>query len=546
MKQQIKLLIALLCMTTMLCIAQNQPSNSQSSMAYLEQQFPQLTKLYRPELANMHTHYIFAIDVSGSMKKYDSIVTPALKAFSRSLPNGEQVTVIPFGTEAKQNVPGLAVKIEGEGTKTTLENALSSLYVNEGYDQKFRANTDVAAAVEAVNSTMRNNQDIDMNVIVIITDFLNDLPGKGEIQINSGRLVDLQKDYERVTDGKHTRVVAMKLPKMGSGKGYSLDQLKEEVFFNTSPIRKFDVVDAISDQAAISHWFEQLSRDIMTEKLKAVIEIDNARNLNPSFRTNIDIDGNTVAEIHWTPNKLYNQLRIDSTYTKDGSEFIFKNNKKVWQTTTDTVIKNLKLGKLENQHFGLHRYDNEQLNVGLSLPTPYDAELNKLNIDKPIPDTSAEQSGWLWTFWLPFWICVGLVVILIIYLILVAKAAGRNSKEKFNGYVTIKDKDGNIVGPNTKIRVSSVPSFNIGKGGDPKMRISDAPWSIEVKKKTHSPFTLKKPYYIWRQTNGYARSGDRMQGKLTPYGAESLAKIKCGVKKQETTHTVTISVENKK
>lgn len=544
MVQRLKLLITLVCMTNMLCIAQKHPSQSPSSMAYLEQQFPQLTDLYRPELENMHTHYIFAIDVSGSMKKYDTIVTPALKAFSRSLPNGEQVTVIPFGTEAKQNVPGLAVKIEGEGTKKTLENALSTLYVNEGYDKKFRANTDVAKAVDAVNSTIRNNQDIDMNVVVIITDFLNDLPEQGEIPIHSGKLVDLNKDFENVTDGKHTRVVAMKLPPMGTMKGFSLDQLKEEVFFNTGRTRKFDVVDAISDQAAISHWFDQLAREIMTEKLKAVIEIDNDRNLNPSFKTEIDIDGNTTAEIHWKPNKLYTQIKIDSTYTDAGSNFIFKNNKEVWQTTVDTVIKDIKLGKLEHKNIGLHQY-NEKLNVGLSLPTAYDEELRKLSIDKPIPNTSEEKSGWLWTFWLPFWICVGIVVILIIYLILVMKAAARNKKEVFDGEVTIRTvPDLKVVGPKPRIPIISQRNFRVGQGGDNKCSVPDAKWAIEIKKPSYNPFTLKKPYFEWKLVKGDTK--EKRSGKLSRYNGTSGITVNCGANTKNISHRVSININRKK
>lgn len=546
MKKSLKLFFLLLCLTNGLSIAQKPAQGNPSSMAYLEQQFPKLTNLYRPELENMHTHYIFAIDVSGSMKKYDTIVTPALKAFSRSLPNGEQVTVIPFGTEAKSNVPGLEVKIDGEGTKQTLETALSTLYFNDGYDSKFRANTDVAKAVEAVNGSMRNNQDIDMNVVVIITDFLNDLPGRGETAIHQGSLVDLNKNFENVTDGKHTRVVAMKLPPMGTMKGFCLDQLKEEVFNNTGITRKFDVVDAISDQAAISHWFDQLAREIMTEKLKAVIAIDNARNLNPRFSTEIDIDGNTTAEIHWKPNKLYTQLQIDSTYTDATSDFYFKNNKKVWQITTDTVVKDIKLGKLKNKSIGLHRYDDEALNIGLMLPTDYDSELKRLSIDKPIPDTSTERSGWLWTFWLPFWLCVTLLVLLIIYIFLVIKAAGRNRSEKFEGEVSLRDATGNIVGPSPRIYISPQASLKIGAGGNNKCNLSDAPWSIDIVKKTFSPFSLKKPVFIWKPSKGYVRNGDKMQGKLSRYGSPTSVSLKCGVNRQNITHRVTINIKKKK
>lgn len=524
--------------------SQTSAGNEGSSLAYLKSQFPQLTELYRPELERMNTHYIFAIDVSGSMKKYDSIVTPALKAFARALPKGEEVSVIPFGTEAKLNTPGLCVKIENEGTKQTLESALSNLYNNDGYDKSFKANTDVAKAIGAVNTTMRNNQDVKMNVVVVITDFLNDLPGQGEVKIHDGNLVQLQKDYENVTGDSYTRVVAMKLPPMGNGKGYCLDQLKEEVFNNTGQTRKFDVVDAISNQAAISHWFEQLSREIMTEKLRAVIQLDNEKNLRPSLKTEIDIDGNTKAEIHWTPNKLYREMRIDSTYTNEGSNFIFVNNKEVWQNYPDTVLKDVKLGKLKHKSLGLHHYD-EPLNIGLSLPTPYDAELQKLSIDKPIPETSETKNGWLWTFWISFGVCCAILVLLIIYLFFVIKAAKRNASEKFTGEVTLRTyPDGETVGTKPRIPITKQNAFHIGSGGDNGCAVQGAPWAIEVKKKTFNPFTLKKPRFEWRLTKGDTK--DKRSGTLNRYGGSKSAAVLVGQNRQNLSHKVTIQLNKKK
>ena len=246
-------------------------SSQTNSLAYLEQTFPKLTSLYHPELMDCHTHYIFAVDVSGSMIKYDDTVTPALQAFALALPPGEQVTIIPFGTDAKENTPGLCCKVEGPTQKQVLSTALSTLYTNDGYSREFRHNTDVNKAVAAINKAILNNQEAQMNVIVIITDFLNDLPNGGEQKLTDEDLNKLNKDFDNVTSDAYTRVVALQLPPAGSGKGFCLDQLQERVFCNTSLTKRFDVIQAIKDKDAISHWFEQLSRDIMTEKLKAVI-----------------------------------------------------------------------------------------------------------------------------------------------------------------------------------------------------------------------------------------------------------------------------------
>ena len=527
--------------------ADNNQKISASSLVYLEKTFPKLTELYKNELQNCNTHYIFAVDVSGSMIKYNEIVTPALQAFAQALPSGEQVSIIPFGTEAKENTPGLCCKIQDVAQKQVLSTALSSLYVNEGYTPEFRRNTDVNKAVAAVNKAILNNQEVQMNVVVIITDFLNDLPGVGEQKLKAADLDKLNKDFDNVTENTFTRVVAMQLPKAGTGVGFCLDQLQEFVFCNTSITKKFDVIQAIKDKNAISHWFEQLSRDIMTEKLKAVIQLDNERNLRPSLKTKIDIDGNTKAEIHWTPNKLYRQIKIEATNTDKDSEYIFKNNEKVWQTTKDTVLVDLKLGKLVHKSWGLRRF-KENLIIGLSLPTPYDDELKKLSIDKPIQTTSNKKSGWIFTFFLPFWWTVAIVITLLIYTFLVIKSIIRNSKERFVGTVDFTDARGRDIGDTISVRVGPSKTLLIGDGGNSGCDLSGADWTIKLIKIKPSPFLVwKRPAFEWSAKSGFVKDGsNKKRGLLGRYGKDntrSRIDIDCGVDSDHITHSVKIIIK---
>ena len=522
------------------------PVGNGSSVAYLKQTFPQLTELYKNELAKCHTHYIFAVDVSGSMIKYDSIVTPAIKAFVMALPVGEQVSVIPFGTDAKENIPGLCCKIQGPSQKQTLLQSLSGLYTSESYSVAFRHNTDIDKAVSAINKTLLNNQEPQMNVIVIITDFLNDLPNQGEVKLTGGQLKELSKNFDNVTGDCYTRVVALKLPPAGSGKGYCLDQLQNEVFCNKSTIKRFDVVPAIKDQKAISYWFNQLSRDIMTDKLRAVIQLDNKRSLRPELKTDIDIDGNTTADIHWTPNKLYNEIKVDSTFVGSESDFVFKNNKKAWKVSNDTVIKNLNLGKLKHKNWGFWHY-NEPLNIGLSLPTPYDNELQKLSIDKPIPNTSSNQSGWLFTFFLPLWLTALLAFLLLLYIIAVIKAFNRNRSERFVGTVDFRDSRGRDLGDTVQVKAPAHRTLLIGNGGSCGCDLNGAEWTLKVEKRTFSPFLFwKKPLFEWSASSGYAQSGSKKRGMLGRYGKNGTRKrfdIECGSGYDKITHSVTIQIK---
>lgn len=541
--------ILLIVMSAMSAFSQKgggQSTATGTSMSYLVKNFPKLTKLYKNDLANCHMHYIFVVDVSGSMIKYDTIVTPAIKAFALALPVGEQVSVIPFGTNAKENIPGLCCKIEGLAQKQVLVQALSSLYTSDSYSSEFRKNTDIAKAVAAINKTLLNNQEPQMNVIVMITDFLNDLPGLGEVQIPPDVLVELNKNFDNVTGDSYTRMVALKLPPAGSGKGYCLDALQNQVFCNTKTTRRMDVVEAIKDQKAISHWFDQLSRDIMTDKLRAVIQLDNMRSLCPSLETDIDIDGNTKASIRWTPNKLYKEIKIDSTFVGPKSNFVFDNNKKAWKTSGDTLIKDLNLGQLKNKKWGISYY-NEPLNIGLSLPTPYDDELQKLSIDKPIPDTSAKQKGWLFTFFLPLWLTALLGLLLLLYIIAVIKAFNRNRKERFIGTVDFRDARGRDIGDTVHVKAPANRTLMIGEGGNNGCDLNGANWTLKIDKKTHSPFLFwKKPYFEWSARSGFAQSGSKKRGMLGRYGKNDTRRrfdIDCGPEYDKITHSVTIQIK---
>lgn len=522
-------------------------TGSNNSLAYLEQTFPKLTNLYKEELKQCRTHYIFAIDVSGSMKKYDAVVTPALQAFAQALPVGEQVSIIPFGTDPKENTPGLCCRINNEAQIQTLNNSLSTLYINEGYTLEFRRNTDVHKAVEAVNKAILNNQEAQMNVVVIITDFLNDLPGIGEIKLKDDNLSKLNKDFDNATSDTYTRVVAMQLPKAGTGKGFCLDQLQESVFCNTSRTKKFDIIQAINDHNAIAHWFNQLSRDIMTEKLKAVIQLDNERSLNASLDVNIDIDGNTTADIRWTPNKLYTQLQIDTTKTQPGSDYYFENNPEAFTITQDTLLENIELGKLNHKNWGL-RQCKEALIIGMQLPTEYDAELQKLSIEKPLVMPDDEHSDWIFTFFLPFWWTVGIIIAIILYIMMVIKAFLRNSREAFKGTVDFSDSRCRDIGDTIRInKVAPSRTLLIGDGGNYGCDLSNAEWTIQVVKKTSSPLLFwKRPAFEWSAKSGFVCNGNKKRGLLGRYGkgnTSKMANLECGPDSDKLTHGVKIMIK---
>jgi hypothetical protein len=277
----------------------------------------------------------------------------------------------------------------------------------------------------------------------------------------------------------------------------------------------------------------------MTTKLKAIVH-DANKNAPVRLEVEKDIDGNVIADIHWVPSKLYPTIKIDSTYI-NGEEFYFENNTENFTQTRDTVI-NLELGQIKHNNYGFHELKNP-INLGLSLPTPYDNELKMLEAQKPLPSTTVSDDGWIFTFFLSFQTTVTILILIILYIIGVVRAIARNSKLRFNANVTFFDSTRNQLGD--VVRLRDIPGSTImkfGTGGSPRCKVDDAEWQFIIQKKNGNPFLVfEKPRFIWKSTIKYVARGKKTSGDAT--GSLSLD---CGLSRTEQTHRVTVKILDKK
>ena len=511
---------------------------AQSPLAYLEQTYPQLTELYREELSKYPAHYIFAVDVSGTMNQYSGYVVQALRPFFQALPDNDRVDVIPFGTEALPNMLSYCGVINSD-VRGALNQNIGNLYTDPSYQQGFKGYTDIPKAVNAIAKVIQNNRDYKVNVVVLLTDFRNDVKGDSpsERKLKPKEIEDLNTVIGAATNNIFTRSIALELPVNKNMPGYCLPQLKEQVFPTENG--GMEIVPLTNPDVMIGQWFEQLKRDIMVTKLKAVI--DNANRLNPiNLKTTTNIDGKVKAEVHWTPSKLYPTMQIDSTYM-DGTDFVFENNKENFTQTRDSVLE-LELGQIKHQSYGFHHLQ-DNINLGLKLPTPYDDELTSLGVRKPLPNTKKAEDRWLFTFFLPFWLTLTLLILLILYIIGVIKAIARNNSLCFKGNITFYDAEGNQLGD--MVRLPKQPAstrLTFGKGGSPRCKVDDADWQFIVEKKKGNPFLVfAKPHFAWYCSMKHVALGKAKSGKLSYSGPTSM-RVKCGSSPSDLTHSVKIQL----
>ena len=507
----------------------------EEQLVYLSQQCPQLTQLYREDLKNCHAHYIFAVDVSLSMCKYESTVRPALEAFVKALPMGDRMTVIPFAQEAISNKIGYDVTIDAQ-KKSSMVQMLSSLYP-QGADRKDRQyyDTDIYKVQQAVAKSVQLNQQYDVNIIVFISDLLHCPEKNIDRQFNSSEMSDMHTLMKAAYDADaESMVFTLELPQSGSPAGYVFSQLKE--LYEDWGVRVEQQRVPDNSEALIRQWFDQQKDRIMFMKLQSIIIRENKA--NPIVvKTETNIDGKVKAHIEWKATKLYPKITMDSTYIV-GSDFYFKANPDyINYSEAGEMYADIDLGQIKHKDFGFHKMA-DTLHFDVKLPVDYQNEIDKLLEGRPgaLANSSVYVERMLFTFIFPLWFTITLIILIILYIIGVFKAIGRNNQLQFKAKMTVIENDVQVGDIRTVKGNGNTVVF--GRGVGKPTGVEGAEWQFEISKKNGNPFLVfQKPKFVWRSKQGYciasrATSGD-VVGGIT---------VKCGRNRSDTPHTIRIKL----
>lgn len=512
------------------------------SLAYLNQQCPQLTQLYREELKNCHAHYIFAVDVSLSMCRYEETVRPALDAFVKALPMGDRMTIIPFAHDAISNKMGYDATIDAQ-TKSSMVQMLTTLYP-QGADRRDRQyyDTDIFKAQQAVAKSVQMNQQYDVNIIVFISDLLHCPENNIDRQFSKTEMNDMHTLMKAAkTDNAESLVFTLELPQSGSPAGYVYPQLQELYADWDVKVEQQRVPN--NSEALIRQWFDQQKDRIMFTKLQSIIIRENKA--NPIVvKTETNIDGKVKAHIEWKATKLYPKITLDSTYILN-SDFYFKANPDyINYSEAGEMYADIQLGQIKHKDFGFHQMA-DTLHFDVKLPVDYQNEIDKLLEGRPgaLANTTEYREGLVFTFFLPLWLTVTLIILLILYIIGVIKAIGRNSKLCFKGTVTVYDAEGNQLDDMKRIpKQNSSAKLIFGAGGSGATRVDDAEWAFEVKKKNSNPFLVfQHPYFVWAKTKGFCAAGKAQSGILS-YDSPTSIRLKCGTGASDITHGIKVQL----
>ncbi|MBR1808953.1 MAG: VWA domain-containing protein [Paludibacteraceae bacterium] len=522
-----------------------QKVQAQDPMEYLEDNYPQLTNLFRDELRECHAHYLFAVDVSLSMCKYEDNVKPALTSFMKAVPEGDRVTIIPFATAAEANKMGFDVTITRD-KRSSMIDMIGRLYPDQNERRVNRAkyfDTNIFAAQQAVAKSIQENPKYDVNFVFYISDMMHCPKDNIDRQFTEEEMVQMKSQVRSAkSDEVQTRAFALELPRAGKPEGFILPQLKE--IYKEWGVELEEQYVPDNAQGVIRDWFETQKDKIMFMKLQAIVIKENKTN-PMHVETDVDIDGNVTAQVRWSPGKLYPKLTFDSTYL-DARDFRLDcNDEYVGYSVVGEMNEKVRLGKIKHSSWGFHHL-SDSLHMNALLPVPYQDELNRVLGDRPgpLPKAARDENKWIWTFIMPLWLTATLALLLLLYIIGVISAAIRNSRYCFSGKVTVYDPMGIQTGETRKVgKQASNAVLTFGKGGTPSAcRVDDAEWQFTIRKKNGNPLLVfQKPCFIWERKKGYCATGRDQSGRLS-YADKTMVKIKCGKSRSEETHQVKVQL----
>lgn len=103
-------------------------SNAQNTARQsMEKDFPLLMEKYGNFVESQHAHYIFAVDISSSMRAYESAVKENFLAFINAIPDGDEVTLIRVAGKEYTDYVGMyqCMKID-DNVRKDLKNVIYS------------------------------------------------------------------------------------------------------------------------------------------------------------------------------------------------------------------------------------------------------------------------------------------------------------------------------------------------------------------------------------------------------------------------------------
>lgn len=489
----------LFILTTLLlfpqCITHTFAQSEDLATDKIKKEFPLLTARYGNQFVGQKAHYIFAVDVSSSMSRYQEIVIENLQKFVDALPDGDQITVIRMADE----------------NYTDYVNMFKCITLDSRVRQSFYSSINGGGFQFLEDGDPRNGSD-GFTTARLILDAINTV-GSNELTF-----IYLLTDFEYWTHANHYdknkedwKSLLNKVPESyrnGMCKfGIELDsgiELHNEAIFKNEMDGIFGPItyQPVSSAAVLSQWFGHLIASTMASKLNVSLKKE-WKDLFDSIKVESYIEGGRMIAKAKLKGKNSNPPLVDSLSISLASSEQMINPVKGGKVGFGDEIC---IGQVDIKKRFFPGYvsiggDSAKLNVRFY--SKYEDEISKLqNVCHESPEDTGvglwernysldSEAAKAWGSFIPLWawLLIGFVLLVILasfiyqYLVL---------KTNHKWLVRVQEKGRNFPSPQPDF----MAPFSIGNQGE--FKINGCTWSISINGKRYNPllFWKKSGYYI--------------------------------------------------
>ena len=223
----------------------------------VKKDFPKLYSKYGNKLKQQKARYVFAIDISNSMKPYESAVKSNIKNFISALPEGDFVSIIQkCGTSETDFI--FSNQPVNSTTKSTIFNYIDQIKFDKNGSDGYRMTDKI---IEVLNQTGASE---DMKYVFMFTDF-EYWTIKNQFNKKAENWKSLKTKFEQTQKGNFVSVTGLRL---ALSQGVKLSAVYENELKDI-----FGKVDILPNPNPVflATWFNNTKANILRDRLSYVI-----------------------------------------------------------------------------------------------------------------------------------------------------------------------------------------------------------------------------------------------------------------------------------
>lgn len=476
----------------------------QTAEEAMKRDYPQLMQKYGSLLTQQKAHYIFAVDISSSMRQYESVVKSNFLSFVEAIPDGDQVTLIRVADENHTDYVNSMYKcitLNGD-----VRNALRTDIYSE--DFKFLSNghphdgSDMYGMTKLIAEAVNTIGSNDLTFVYMFTDF--------EYWTREFHYNPSKEDWnalEKMMENQKQFAIC----KYGLELNVNNSNLHQHAIVKPQLDKVFGPVDyqAVSSAAVLSQWFNHTIANVMAVKLNSLVERD-WNEFAESVKCEVSATGNSVkVNVDSHPTDLVSGFAIstrhdDASLSTNTLPFV-ENSKGV----CDAVIGEYSV-RPESVMPSYKTFGGGPIEVQLGFVSPYQSEIDLLQ--QICKDNSKCVGGSehqldmptvrVWNSIIPLWVWIVAAVILLTVIVSVLYTIfGIKLNKEWQVTVTRRDSEGNRVKESSAFIVAPAEI----KSTKDKRPTND--WVVKFTAKKYNPLNVfrlgKTGYYVTLQSGAF-------------------------------------------